>query len=471
MLAKKWVYNGGMSIERPSGNHSPQTSERKSSQKSKQTPEIEAQPTPPPLHPAFTHPEAESHLDTASRVIGKGAENLLEKVPHSLIGDVRAKLERANLHLLNKPILGVYEKLYRWRSESAAKSEATFLAKKEAVGALEARLAHLDESTKTVQAGGLYNPKLAAKMDAERNALLVQIEKARGQQDAAHLKFEDKNSKKAHWDAKQKNLSNEVIAKVEQKTTPFVARFDALQEKRNYLEASMASLQKTREAGYNGIREFEAKLRDKTLGVGERALLKIKLDRIKDCIKRIDAENKSNKKEMLKAEAKLRKVNVRLGRWNVFKNEYARVGAHRRHAEAGILEKVVQEKNHASTYSHAPEPLKPAEEPAEAPEQKERHESFKTSVPDYLKKWNELYGTKGAQPVLEIGVAEFNEFMLNLNLYPPGMRESRAIEKVLEKFIESAVKNGRVAIGKEAMQRRFKKIAEQFNKNKEAEAN
>lgn len=423
-------------------------------------PELPPQSEPSPSHPTLGDRNRESTLDTASRILrDSGAslsEKLSEKIPHSFIGDIGSALQRAQLNLLNKPTLALFEKMYRRQSEKAAKSEAVYLDKDSAVKGFEARLTKLDESSEKVRAGGLYNPKTAAKIERERNVLLQQIEKAKTAKDAAHVTLESRNNKKAYWENKQKNLANEVIDKVEEKARPYIEMSEATKTGEKELVTRMESLKKIREAGQQGLKEYRAQIKSKNIDAGERALLQIKIDGIKDCIKRIDLEYKSKNKERFAINEKKIAANTRLGKWNTFTNQYTRVGSRdRRYANPGLQEKVASGPDREYTFSHAPEDAAPAPDPTVPPETPvEKEPILETTPNEYAKRWNNLYG---------------REFSLSADMFSkarhldPGQKLTFVqIENQLQAYFKKIQPGGKLLYTPAAVQKRARKIRETF---------
>ena len=318
---------------------------------------------PDQMNPAFENRNAESMLDTASRIGSKIAERVGEKIGDSMqygfLGKLEPKLERLGIRILNAPRRLALEGLYRWRSEHATAAKADLDAAVKKVDEMKAKLAAEDAKRTgfiaAEQSAGNNIANISMKLEGERAKALERIRKAEMERDTKHAKLENLNGKKAHWENRQRDVARNMVDKVN--GSPRVvganADFIALTKYKENITNQLAQWESARTNAQAKLAQLEAQLTSAGSYVEEEDITG-QIDTIKKILEEGNKKYKDYVGRKNAADTKMLKINNYLSGWNTFKNDLGRTGEDNRYEDGGPQAKVAVGTDRNPTMSNAP---------------------------------------------------------------------------------------------------------------------
>lgn len=397
------------------------------------------------------------------------AQTLKETLKHSFVGDIGAGLERVKIGIASEPFIAAYESFYQWRHGRTVQKEVKMLGYKREADIKEEKLNSLNASIEASKKAGTYTAAQAKTWEKEKIDFEKNVETLRRKQDTIHARWEKSSNKDAYWRNRQKQVAEGAKAKLEEKARPYVSKFKELQQQNTKTEANLERYQTNKESWVAGLRTLESSLVNNPMSGGEKAMLVLKIERVKEILEINNKLQNDAKAESRSVASQMNSTNRRLSRWQGMSNEMARMG-NRSHApsEHEAIKEELGER-HDSNFSHAPEPTPETPAPA-APEveaalaapaapdfapKQEHAETLQIKPIDYIKKWNELYGSD-----LKTDLKTFTDFC---RIKPNESIDSKIIEDNMIKTLLPGVplhKN----VFEEGMRARFAKTREALKK-------
>ena len=450
-------------------------------------PTLAAGGTPqPPKDPSIIPPQTEPMAPYLhpTQEVGFGAEKniaettkefekkVVDWLPHSPIGRLASRAERAGMRIWNSPQEAFYGVMYRWRAERATGAEMEYRKYAKEIADKNTILAQADASRaamiETQRAAGMPTMDIAVKLESERTKALKDIEKIQKQHDRAGKQLEDLNARKASWAQKENNLAERTMVKIDQRIAPDKGAFDALVAQKEEAGKKLESLKRARDMGHQGLQELEAKL---TLDPSliNKVAIPDKIQAVKDLLEKIDAEYNQHTKAVSGIDSKMRKANNFLSGWVGYRNEEARVSTQdRRTFNPGDQNIEAAIPHEAPNLTHAPEPKAPERgHTVPTPEKTvarttsggtsiesaiESKESLKEATPEaYLGQWNKLFGKDEAN----FDLKTFTEYS---KLKPKEVVPVEKIENALNEILTKGVTGAALIYAKEGIKARCMKV-------------
>ena len=417
-------------------------------------------------------PDLRSFFERAKDKITSGLSSGLDRLHHTRIGDAAHALERAGVRWGLKSFqVARFERNHQFAHEKSVKAEMYYVAQKKMVEVAEQELASLDKKLEEARSftleGESLTPRRAAALvvalEREQAVQMAKIKSAKKGQDKWAGRLHGHNDTKAHWENRQKTITEQITRSTQELSSPYRERINTLNGEHQRITKSMEKpAQKIKESDEK-IAKLEAAM-NASPSKGMRGELKRKIAELKSNRMETQGEYDTLKNKHLRVERKLGKANARLRRWDVVENEFNRRTHHGHEPVKPEFKKVKPNLERRGYSFDIPAPEEEAEEEnkgpeeqpkvqeaeAEVPEKEKNYENIDISPAEYIELWNKKFGTR---------------YPPNLFDNDPGKRvNSRQkypvlqIEKAMQAFFRVARAQGKVRNSEAQLKKNFDEI-------------
>ncbi len=327
--------------------------------------------------------------------------------------------------------------------KKAAKIASELEATNSEIKSKESQLGTYEATVKSLEArGGEFSAGERAVAERERRELERDLEALKNKRDREQTELEYRNSKKAIYENKRKEIVEDVSGRIKERLKPYEEKIEDLRARKEQFDAEAKAFAEKKEAFANQIKTIEEE-RKKAVFHFERQ----RLGRdIKELMKELRLSENLFKERLgsrIKIELQLVNLNRKAGHWRDTLNEFARVSQRNvayeqvgARAEEGLDLKRAQVLRERGTAAAAPSGTEQAKA-REAKEVKPRT----MSVGAYLGQWNKYFGSE--LPVREdvffktLGVSDqekpLSELGFDLRTYYDFMRSHGNTDRRLTK--------------------------------------